>query len=231
MLEELRKVAELDAKIFDLESKLKEIPRLVKQKEEKLNSAKKELTEKETEMKSLKLKADMKEKELQDAEQATIKIRAQINQAKTNKEYQALQNEILTKEADNARIETAVLEQMQKLDKFREELAKVKAAIAGTETAINAEKKLLLEEEAELKGQNEKLQAERTEAAKAVAPDIFAKYQRLITRRGQTAMVSVRNNACQGCFMTMRPETLAQLRKGTDLVTCHSCGRILYIEE
>ena len=231
MLEGLRKVAAFDAKLFELEEKKRKIPLLLRQREQQLEQAKQALAEKEAELKALRLKNDIKERELQDAEQAVIKFRNQINQAKTNKEFQALQHEILSKEADNARLEDQVLIGMQKYDKQKEEIASHAEEVKKIEGLLDSERAELRREEKAVTAECETLQSERSEDAKHVPPEMFAKYERLISRRGQTAMVAVTNGSCQGCFMTLRPETMAQLKKGTDLVTCHSCGRILYIED
>jgi len=230
-LQALRKVAALDSRIFELEEKQRQIPKLLQQKEQALEEARQKLAEKEAGLKALRVKAELKEKELQDAEQATIKLRNQINQAKSNKEFQALQHEILSHEADNARLEDAVLQHLQKVDRQKEERDTMAEQVKKTEAALAEDRKRLEKDGQHAETGCEKLRKERAAASQEVPPDIFAKYERLISRRGQTAMVAVSGGSCQGCFMTLRPETMAQLKKGGDLVTCHSCGRILYLEE
>jgi len=229
-VESLKKVAVLDSKIFELEDRSKLIPRLLREKEQKLEQARQQLAEQDAEIKSLRVKAETKEKELRDAEAAAIKLRTQINQAKTNKEFQALQHEILSKEADNARLEDAVLQQLQKVDRQKDERDALAGEVKRIEAELITERTRLKKEEEQLTAETDKLRKQRQALGSDVPADIFAKYDRLIRRRGQTAMVAVVNGNCQGCFMTLRPETMAQLKKGGDLVTCHSCGRILYLE-
>ena len=230
-LNALKNVAALDSQIFQLEEKAQQIPKLIREAEEKVRQARQRVEAAESDTKAARAKAELKERELQDAEQAVIKLRNQINQAKSNKEFQALQHEILAKEADNARLEDAVLAQMQSIDRQVEERKAAAAELRQAEAALREVRARLDEESEEISAKIDKLTAERSAAGKDVPSEIFAKYQRLISRRGQTAMVAVVNGSCQGCFMTMRPETMAQLKKASDLVTCHSCGRILYLEE
>ena len=230
-LEALRKVAAFDAKILELEEKQRQIPLLIQQKAECVRQAAEDLAAKEAELKAFRVKTEVKEKELHDAEQTTIKLRNQINQAKSNKEFQALQHEILSHEADNARLEDAVLQQMQKMDRLREERDRLAEEAKKIEAEVAGERKALEAEQNVIDSQADGLRGRRNEAAKGVSADIFAKYERLIGRRGQTAMVPVVGGTCQGCFMTLRPETMAQLKKGGDLVVCHSCGRILCLED
>jgi len=229
-LEALRKVAALDAKIFALEAQCKQIPELLQQHTTELETLTAALAQKEVELKDAKVKASVKEKELQAAEQAVIKFRDQINQAKSNKEFQALQHEILSKEADNTRLEDGVLQSMQKVDRHTEEHDALAAERKAAEAALHEERTRLESEAAGYAKEADDLRKERATVAGEVAPDIFAKYERLISRRGQTAMVAVVDGSCQGCYMKLRPETMAQLRKGGDLVFCHSCARILYLQ-
>ncbi|MFW6159420.1 MAG: zinc ribbon domain-containing protein, partial [Planctomycetota bacterium] len=128
------------------------------------------------------------------------------------------------------RLEDAVLAQMQELDRETEERETLTAEVEQAEKDARQRREELQDELDKGRARMDELRKQRRQAAKDVPDEIFAKYERLIERRGQTAMVPVVNGSCQGCFMKLRPETVAQLRKGSDLVTCHSCGRILYLE-
>ena len=230
-LKALKTVAALDATILELEAQQKSIPKLIEEKKSGLTHAQGEFEKKNAEFKDLLAKTALKENDLKSAEQAVIKFREQIGQAKSNKEFQALQHEILSKEADNARLEDAVLLQMQKSDKKKEERDAIAAELKQAEDKIDDEcdefdKKLKV-----LGAEIDGLQEKREAAKKDVPADILGKYERLIDRRGQTAMVAVINGTCQGCFMQLRAETMAHLKKGADLVFCHSCARILYLDE
>lgn len=230
-LKALKAVAAIDSQIFELEAKHKQIPELLRKEDDELQRTTQELATKDAEIKDLRVKTELKEKEFQMAEEVTIRLRNQIQQAKSNKEFQALQHEILSKEADNARFEDTILLQMQKLDSRQDERKHIAEQLKKIDAHLADQRAKLGKEQARLAAQIDKLREQRSAAGKTVPADIFAKYERLIARRGQTAMVAVVNGSCQGCFMTMRPETMAQLKKATDLVTCHSCGRILYLED
>ena len=230
-LKALKQVAALDAKILELEAQQKNIPKLIEEKKNGLEAARGEIKKKDTELKNMLAKTSLKENELKAAEQAVIKFREQIAQAKSNKEFQALQHEILSKEADNTRLEDAVLLEMQKSDKKKEERDAIAAEIRKAEKGFADECAARQKDLSEIGSTVQKLRKEREAATSDVPRDILAKYERLIQRRGQTAMVAVVDGTCQGCFMKLRAETMAQLRKGADLVFCHSCARILYLEE
>jgi uncharacterized protein len=227
----LKKVAALDAKIMDRRRRSEEIPERLRQQEQAVEAARSRLAAKDAEYKDTRVKADLKAKDLDIAEQAVIKLRDQIGSAKSNKEFQTLQHEILSKEADNQRLEDAGLLQMQKVDRVNEDRVAIAEEVKQAEGALAQEQKTIEGELEALKTQLSELQSKRDGITGEVPDEILSKYERLIRRRGQTAMVGARNGSCQGCFMQLRPETIAQLKKGNELVFCHSCSRILYLDE
>jgi hypothetical protein len=227
----LKNVAALDAKIFKLERERNAIPEQMRKEDQKLDGLRRQAAAKEAEYKEARVQADLNEKDLQAADQAVTKLRTQINQAKTNKEFQTLQHEILSREADNSRFEDEVLKEMEALQKIADERDALKEQLAAAESEIKKTHNELDKRHDELSTQIDALQKKRSGVGHGVPPDIMAKYDRLISRRGETAMVPVVNGSCQGCFMQVRSETMAQLKKGGDLVFCNSCSRILYVDE
>jgi hypothetical protein len=71
-------------------------------------------------------------------------------------------------------------------------------------------------------------QAEREQVRSALDPTSLRLYDRLRTTRGGQAVVEVRQRTCQGCRVTLTAAYEQRLRHGEALVTCQSCGRILY---
>ncbi len=66
----------------------------------------------------------------------------------------------------------------------------------------------------------------------AIGPDILRRYEAIREKRGGRAIVSVKDEACQGCFIHMPPQVYIQLKKGTeDIISCQHCHRMLFVEE
>jgi predicted nucleic acid-binding Zn-ribbon protein len=53
----------------------------------------------------------------------------------------------------------------------------------------------------------------------------------LISRRGGTAVVNVKNGVCLGCFMNIPPQLFIEVTKNNRLILCPSCNRIFYFTE
>ncbi len=72
----------------------------------------------------------------------------------------------------------------------------------------------------------EELQEARANLAKRLRPQLLNRYERLSKSYGR-AVVPVTSNLCLGCFVTL-PTSYPSLKTKNPLLTCESCGRILY---
>jgi predicted nucleic acid-binding Zn-ribbon protein len=86
-----------------------------------------------------------------------------------------------------------------------------------------------LSEEAEtLRRRLSSLAEEREGIIKAISKRDLSTYEGLRAQRGGQAVALLENGICQGCRVAL-PTGLAQrVRRGTELVQCASCQRILY---
>ena len=57
----------------------------------------------------------------------------------------------------------------------------------------------------------------------------LAHYDRVLQKR-RNPLAAVRDQICQACNVMLRPQTYNELRSGEKLITCDSCGRILYYD-
>lgn len=169
--------------------------------------------------------------ELEIAEQRIRVERADRNlmSSKKQDEYTAA-----IREADAARkqisaLETQTLEQMEALDKAETSLNERGEEIA----TLNSDREARLQAfDDETRGQADKLaisRAERERLVSALPKSMGAQYVRTVARiRDGVAVAEARNGACMACFMALRPQAMAQVRRGEEIVTCDNCNRILY---
>ena len=71
--------------------------------------------------------------------------------------------------------------------------------------------------------------AKRDELRTTVDDSFLAHYDRVVKGR-RKALAGVRDQICLACNVMMRPQTYNELRSGEKLITCDSCGRILYYD-
>ena len=138
------------------------------------------------------------------------------------------------READAARkqistLETQILEQMEALEKAEAALNERADEISS----LNSDREARLQQfDEETREQSNSLANNRTERERLVAAlpkSMGALYVRISARiRDGVAVAEARNGACMACFMALRPQAMAQVRRGEEVVTCDNCNRILY---
>ena len=138
------------------------------------------------------------------------------------------------READAARkqiatLETQILEQMEAFETAEASLKERAEEVAS----LNSDREARLESfDDETRQQADKLAISRVERERLIAalPKVMgAQYNRTVTRiRDGVAVAEARNGACMACFMALRPQAMAQVRRGEEIITCENCNRILY---
>jgi len=77
----------------------------------------------------------------------------------------------------------------------------------------------------------EEARAERERLMKDLPKPMANLFNRISARiRDGIAVAEARNGACTACFMALRPQVMADVRRGTEVITCDNCNRILYYE-
>lgn len=139
------------------------------------------------------------------------------------------------RETDAARkhisgLETQILEQMEQLEQADAALKERADEISS----LNSDREAKLKAFDEETGTNgERLVAarkEREELFASLPKPMSALYSRIGARiRDGVAVAEARNRSCSACFMSLRPQVMAEVRRGEEIITCDNCGRILYV--
>ena len=68
----------------------------------------------------------------------------------------------------------------------------------------------------------------RITLAGAVEESTRSRYERLLKNKGENVVVGIEHSACGGCHMKLPAQVMTHCRAQGEIVTCPSCGRILY---
>jgi predicted nucleic acid-binding Zn-ribbon protein len=220
-------VAKNDATIKECRGELARIP-------DQVARARRELVKvEEAEKKSIdQFEAGKKERReleatLQDNEAKIKKIKNQLMDAQSNKEYQAFLKEIELLEGNIDVEEERLLELMEALDDHRadheaelENLATQKAEKQKSIDEMKQRAEYLEREIAKLEGENPKYLNE-------IDPALRKKYERVQASLGSLAVTRVTDGNCGGCGAMVPPQRVVEVRSNDQLITCQNCGRIL----
>ena len=169
------------------------------------------------------------EREIFDQKQRAERADRNLMAAKKPDEYTAA-----IREADAARkqisaFETQILEQMEIFDQAEKELKERAPEVENLRVDLEARLKAIDDEAQTRQNQLEQARADREQVMNELPKPMSALYKRIASRiRDGVAMAEARNGACMACYMSLRPQIMADVRRGQDVITCDNCNRILY---
>jgi predicted nucleic acid-binding Zn-ribbon protein len=230
-IESLVKLQKVDSEIYSLHAEKERKPDEIKRISEEFEAKKQNLAILEKNLLDLQKQRKDKELELAAKEGETKKLQGQLYSLKTNKEYQAMLQQINDSKADASLFEDKILELFDQADKARKEVEKEKELLKTEEDKFNAQKKTVETRIKEIDDRLLQLESQRKQIIPEVDPGILSQYERILSSRDGLAIVSVNDNTCHGCNMLLPPQVINLIKMYDKLVTCEVCNRILYIEE
>ena len=138
------------------------------------------------------------------------------------------------READAARkqisaLETQILEQLETLEQAEAALKERADEIASLNSDREARLKASDDETGTIGDRLAVARKERDEVFANLPKQLSGMYARIKARiRDGVAVAEARNRSCTACFMSLRPQVMAEIRRGEEVLTCDNCGRILY---
>ena len=157
-------------------------------------------------------------------------LKGQSTQVKTNEQYKAMLHEIEFAEQQIGKTEDQILAEMEASEALAAKLKQTEAALASERAEVARQ---VAEARARKAEDERKLatQRERREALKAgLDIGLFERYERILkARKGLAVAAIVDTDCCSACHVHMRPAALGQIYAGSELVSCESCTRILYL--
>lgn len=230
-LEWLVKLQAIDSEIYALRNEKDSKPQEIKSLEASFEQKKQSLAA--LDKLSLDLQKEKKEKELElgSKEEGQKKLQGQLYSLKTNKEYNAMLQQIAEAKADASVIEDKIIEILDKLDKTKADADKEKEHLKEEEKRFNESKKTIEARIKEIDDRLAQLDAQRKQIFPNINQKILQQYERILANRDGLAIALVKNSSCQGCYMSLPPQVINMIKMYDNMVTCEICNRILYVEE
>lgn len=233
VLQELLELQSADLKLSDARKRLAAFPAKLAELDAGLASAKAQVDKaKAGQLAAVK---DRKKYDL-DVEQWKERVRKykeQSAQVKTNEAYKALQHEIEGAEAEIAKAEDRLLEQMVASEQYDRELKAAERALKEAEGVVAGQRKRVEAEREATQKEVVELEAERNRLVPKIPENLLDNYERIARKHNGTAMAEVRDEKCTACGMRVRPHVFQEMRRSNseELFHCETCTRILYYVE
>jgi hypothetical protein len=166
------------------------------------------------------------------------RLRAQQQNSKNNREYQAFLVEINTEKVDKGKSEEELLKIMASVEKLQTEVKELAVSVEAETSKLAAMRAEIGERVKQLQAEIDSLRPEREAAAVGVTPQARQAFERLAERFEGEAMSALtkpdrrrEEYACSACNMDLVTDVYNRLHSRDELVFCPSCHRILYIPD
>jgi hypothetical protein len=160
-----------------------------------------------------------------------------LNTVKKNEEYKAIQNEIALEKSQIDKIESDMLEEMERIEELARKLAAEEAELKTFAVEVEALQQLVESQAAGQRVQLADLETAIVEAEAIFPDDIRERYRRTVKQYGAEAMAPAEYDpkaqlaSCSGCFVALTTQGLNELLNGIHITFCKTCGRILYLAD
>jgi uncharacterized protein len=228
--ETFRVLHRIHKQLADLRERADRGPRQIKAREANLAKMNEDLAKLQAESKASKIRADQKQLLLKSGEDKIVNLEAKLNASQSNREYQALKDQIAADKMANSVLADEILEVFEKLDEYKPLLAEAQAKINTAKDDLAKAQAAVKDQNLLLEGDIKRLEAELLIAEQDLPDDFRQAYVRIVRSRGADAMAEVEAGVCTGCSVNLTPNMNAELSMGR-AVTCKSCGRLIYMPE
>jgi predicted nucleic acid-binding Zn-ribbon protein len=174
--------------------------------------------------------SDDKHLQLKHREGKIEDLQNKLNQASSNKEYQAFKDQIAADRQANLVLQDEILEALEKIDELEAKVAAAQADYFKASEEAAKVKQRVESEQAGLEGELARVQAELKVAEANLPADLKANYDRVAKVRGEEALAEVDGEVCGGCYQMLTPNMMNELYL-SKAVFCKSCGALLYFPE
>jgi hypothetical protein len=231
-LQSLLDLQAVDVRLGHVRSRLAAIPQKIAAIEARSAAARAELDQ--SKASQLATIRDRKKYEL-DVEQwkeRVRKYRDQTSQVKTNEAYKALQHEVEMAEAEIAKAEDRLLEQMVAGEEYDRRVKVSEKRLKEIEESVRAERAEIDGEKASAEKDLSDLNAERARVVADIPENLLDHYDRIAKKHGGVALAELRDDRCAACGMRVRPHVLQEMQRGSNekMFHCETCTRILYLD-
>ena len=224
----LYELQKIDSKIDEINKVKGELPLEVQDLEDEMAGMKTRIEHINAEIEELNTLSKQRKREVDQAKIMIGNYKEQQNNVRNNREFDAITKEIeyqeleielaekrLKEYAAGVKVKKAQLEEAEALSKERiADLGAKKAELEGIEAETAP---LVAEYSVQADGVKEKID-ER----------LLAAYERIRRNvRNGLAVVTVKRDACGGCFNRIPPQRQVDIRQGKKIIICEYCGRIL----
>lgn len=226
----LRELHRIHRQLGDLRERLDRGPKQIKARQATVARLEEELAQVKTDAKAARVSVDQKQLLLKSGEAKVRELKIKLNAANSNREYQALKDQIAADEMAGSVLADEILEALEKIDAYVKHTAEAEQNLAKGREELAKVEQQVREQHDRLMGDVQRLEGELKKVEVELPSDFRDAYQRVVKGKGSDAMAQVEGETCGGCYHHLTANIFSALLMNR-VVCCQSCGRMLYLPE
>ena len=227
-LEALLNLQRIDSQLDEIRRVRGDLPEEVRDLEDEIAGYEVRVSKFDEEIAGLNEQIKQRKQNAKDADGLIKRYEDQQQNVRNNREYEAI-----AKEIELQKLEIQISDKKIKEAQYQIDLKMTE--IGGTKQRLEERKKDLENKKAELnviidesEADEKKLLDERSTAIQPIEERLYTAYTRIRGNvRNGLAVVTVKRDACGGCFNTVPPQRQADIIAHKKIIVCEHCGRVL----
>ena len=226
-MEVLNALANLDDRKREFDALASTLPTQVAERGAELAEAKEELEKIRRRFEEAQRERRRLEGAIDDKTQALAKYRSHLDSVKTNKEYQSLQNEIAVTRESISKTEDKLLDLLDRMEKDQREVDERGRSLQRLEADVTRANREAEERLRDVEVQLIEVAEKRERFIPTLSQPVRGEYGRLCEHYPGGAFAVAAGGVCRGCYVNVPAQVVAELRAGSKLYRCESCGRFI----
>jgi predicted nucleic acid-binding Zn-ribbon protein len=227
-LEALLNLQNIDSQLDEIKQVRGDLPEEVRDLEDEIAGYQVRVQKFDEEIQNLNDTIGARKQAIKDSEGLIRKYEDQQQNVRNNREFDAISKEIELQKLEIQISEKKIREAMYQIDQKGQEIAGTKQRLEERMKDLqnkNGELSVIVSESEE---DERKLIEDRNMAEKNIEDRLLMAYTRIRGNvRNGLAVVTVKRDACGGCFNTVPPQRQADIATQKKIIVCEHCGRIL----
>jgi predicted nucleic acid-binding Zn-ribbon protein len=228
--EKLIRLQELDVSLKQVTAELSDIPGLIAGIEKKIQAGSDYVLAAQDRLSKNQKRRRELEAQVKDSRAQLSRLKHQLNEVKTNKEYTSFLKEIQETQNKIDVLEEEIIKELLVADEIEEEIRTALRQQKEESEHLRQEIEALNQRKKLLDDQKEALNKQRNKLLAAIPKVQLQQYLSIARKRSGIALSRVVDEFCSMCQMRIRPQMLNEIKDRSKIYLCESCGRILYFE-
>ena len=223
-LEQLIKLQEIDHRLMEIKEHMGDLPKTVESQELEITTIQSKNEQKQARIDQIDKDIRHHESEIEDFSTKLKKYKEQLFLVKSNKEYDAISQEIDHMKTTISESETVQLQFEEEKIELKETIKLNTNKIESTLESLSSNRIALQSAMSETTHEQENLESNRKILYKDIEPTYLSQYETLRNAREGVGMASIIGSACGGCYSQLPPQIVIEIKENKQIITCPGCS-------